>query len=89
MAAGGVLSGEHGIGLEKRDFMRLLFSDDDLAAQAWLRDAFDPDGVCKPVEGAARGLPLRRPPEPPPRSLGVKSVPTGTLRPRAERTSPI
>jgi glycolate oxidase len=48
VAAGGVLSGEHGIGLEKRDYMGLIFSDDDLAAQAWLRDAFDPDGMCNP-----------------------------------------
>ncbi len=48
VAAGGVLSGEHGIGLEKRDYMGLIFSEDDLAAQAWLRDAFDPDGGCNP-----------------------------------------
>jgi glycolate oxidase len=48
VAAGGVLSGEHGIGLEKRDYMGLVFTDDDLAAQAWLRDAFDPAGVCNP-----------------------------------------
>jgi len=41
--AGGVLSGEHGIGLEKRDFMPLFFSEDDLTAQACLRAAFDPD----------------------------------------------
>jgi glycolate oxidase len=46
--AGGMLSGEHGIGLEKRDYMGLVFSDDDLAAQAWLRDTFDPDGSCNP-----------------------------------------
>ena len=46
--AGGVLSGEHGIGLEKRDFMPLLFSPDDLDAQARLREAFDPDGVANP-----------------------------------------
>ena len=42
LAAGGVLSGEHGIGLEKRDLMPLLFSPVDLDAQARLRDAFDP-----------------------------------------------
>jgi glycolate oxidase len=48
VAAGGSLSGEHGIGLEKRDFMGLMFSDDDLAAQAALRRAFDPDGVANP-----------------------------------------
>jgi len=46
--AGGVLTGEHGIGLEKRDLMPLLFSDVDLAAQAALRDAFDPAGSSNP-----------------------------------------
>ena len=46
--AGGVLSGEHGIGLEKRDLMPLMFSAVDLAAQAALRDAFDPDGLANP-----------------------------------------
>jgi glycolate oxidase len=48
VAAGGVLSGEHGIGLEKRDFMPLLFSDADLAAQERLRRAFDPEGLANP-----------------------------------------
>jgi glycolate oxidase len=48
VAAGGVLSGEHGIGIEKRDFMPMLFSPDDLDAQARLREAFDPDGVANP-----------------------------------------
>ena len=40
--AGGVLSGEHGIGLEKRDMMPLMFAPVDLAAQQSLRSAFDP-----------------------------------------------
>ena len=53
--AGGVLSGEHGIGLEKRDLMPLQFSPDDLAAQARLRCAFDPDGVCNPDKVLPRG----------------------------------
>ena len=48
VAAGGVLSGEHGIGLEKRDYMPLIFSAEDLDAQARLRDSFDPDGVANP-----------------------------------------
>ena len=48
VAAGGVISGEHGIGTEKRDFMGLVFGADDLEAQHRLRDAFDPDGVCNP-----------------------------------------
>jgi glycolate oxidase len=48
VAAGGVLSGEHGIGLEKRDFMPLMFGPADLDAQARLRIAFDPDGLANP-----------------------------------------
>ena len=48
VAAGGVLSGEHGIGLEKRDLMPLMFDVADLDAQARLRTAFDPDGVANP-----------------------------------------
>ena len=47
-------SGEHGIGLEKREAMPLIFSPDDLDAQARLRDAFDPDGPRQPAEGPAR-----------------------------------
>jgi glycolate oxidase subunit GlcD len=50
VAAGGVLSGEHGIGLEKRDAMPLVFSPDDLDAQARLRDAFDPSGRANPTK---------------------------------------
>jgi glycolate oxidase len=50
IAAGGVLSGEHGIGLEKRDYMGLIFTADDLDAQARLRDVFDPDGMCNPFK---------------------------------------
>ncbi len=46
--AGGMLSGEHGIGLEKRDYMPLVFGPDDLDAQARLREAFDPDRTCNP-----------------------------------------
>jgi len=48
VAAGGVLSGEHGIGLEKRDLMPLMFSAVDLEAQGALRDAFDPVGLANP-----------------------------------------
>ncbi len=48
VAAGGMLSGEHGIGLEKRDYMPLVFSAVDLDAQARLRDVFDPDHLLNP-----------------------------------------
>ncbi len=46
--AGGVLSGEHGIGLEKRDYMAMMFSETDLEAQAALRQAFDPACLANP-----------------------------------------
>ncbi len=45
---GGSLTGEHGVGLEKRDLMGLVFDPIDLDAQARLRDAFDPDGALNP-----------------------------------------
>jgi len=52
---GGVLSGEHGIGLEKRDAMPMIFSSDDLDLQARLRDAFDPSGRANPEKVLPRG----------------------------------
>ncbi|MGZ4734210.1 MAG: FAD-linked oxidase C-terminal domain-containing protein [Acidimicrobiia bacterium] len=55
VAAGGVLSGEHGIGLEKRELMSLVFNADDLDAQARLRDAFDPEGRANPQKVLPRG----------------------------------
>jgi glycolate oxidase len=45
---GGSLTGEHGVGLEKRDLMGLVFDPIDLDAQARLREAFDPAGVLNP-----------------------------------------
>lgn len=50
VAAGGVLSGEHGIGLEKRDLMPLMFGPADLEAQAAMRRAFDPTGLANPYK---------------------------------------
>ena len=48
VGVGGSLSGEHGIGLEKRDYMPLVFNEADLDAQARVREAFDPDGRLNP-----------------------------------------
>ncbi|HSG79206.1 MAG TPA: FAD-linked oxidase C-terminal domain-containing protein [Acidimicrobiia bacterium] len=45
---GGALSGEHGIGLEKRHLMGLVFGTVDLDAQARLREAFDPEARLNP-----------------------------------------
>jgi glycolate oxidase len=48
LACGGSVTGEHGIGVEKIGFMQKLFSPDDLAAMARLRDAFNPGGRLSP-----------------------------------------
>ncbi len=48
--AGGVLSGEHGIGLEKRDYMSMLFSAHDMATQDSVREVFDPEGLANPLK---------------------------------------
>ena len=46
--AGGALSGEHGIGLEKNHFMFWVFGPEDLEAMQRARSAFDPDGQMNP-----------------------------------------
>ena len=48
VAAGGVITGEHGVGSEKQDFMGLVFGEADLEAMRHLRAAFDPELVCNP-----------------------------------------
>ena len=53
---GGTLSGEHGIGLEKRDFMRLFFSEADLQVMAQLKSVFNPDNLANPQ----KIFPMRR-----------------------------
>jgi glycolate oxidase len=45
---GGVLTGEHGVGVEKRDLMEYQFAEPDLARQQQLKCAFDPEGLLNP-----------------------------------------
>jgi glycolate oxidase len=45
---GGSVTGEHGIGVEKIDFMPRLFTPEDLSMMLRLRSAFNPDGQCSP-----------------------------------------
>ena len=46
--AGGSISGEHGIGLDKREYMSAMFSDTDLDTMQSLRRAFDPEQLANP-----------------------------------------
>jgi glycolate oxidase len=45
---GGSITGEHGVGLEKRDLMPLLFSDEDLDVMRSLRNAFNGKSILNP-----------------------------------------
>src|SRR5467141_3164889 len=45
---GGSISGEHGIGLEKADYMPFIFSEAALACMHQVKDAFNPTGLCNP-----------------------------------------
>jgi len=70
--AGGSITGEHGVGADKRCSMSKMFSPDDLAAMVLMRDALDPVGLCNPgkifptprlcgeVPGPYRAHPLER-----------------------------
>ena len=48
VAAGGTITGEHGVGLDKRELLPLVFSDADMDAMLRVRAAFDPLGLCNP-----------------------------------------
>jgi glycolate oxidase len=47
---GGSLSGEHGIGYEKKDFMDLVFNDVDLQTMMRVKQVFNPDGLLNPAK---------------------------------------
>jgi glycolate oxidase len=44
----GTVTGEHGVGIEKRDFLSQVFSEDDLAVQRAVREAVEPSGLANP-----------------------------------------
>jgi glycolate oxidase len=46
--AGGSLSGEHGIGFEKKEFMDLVFTDDDMTVMLLVKSVFNPEGLLNP-----------------------------------------
>ena len=60
VAVGGCLTGEHGVGIEKRDLMRVQFDASDLEQQMRVKTVFDPNWLLNPakvfpLEGRARG----------------------------------
>jgi glycolate oxidase subunit GlcD len=67
VAAGGSLTGEHGVGLEKREEMCLVFRDEDLRAMTLVREAWDParrlnPGKLLPIRGCREARSFARHP---------------------------
>jgi len=50
VASGGCLTGEHGVGIEKRDLMRVQFDETDLAQQMRVKTVFDPKWLLNPAK---------------------------------------
>ena len=50
VAVGGCLTGEHGVGIEKRDLMPVQFNSTDLAQQMRIKTVFDPDWLLNPAK---------------------------------------
>lgn len=48
VGVGGSITGEHGVGMDKIEAMRLIFSDDDLERMLAVKDVFNPAGLCNP-----------------------------------------
>jgi glycolate dehydrogenase FAD-linked subunit len=48
--AGGAITGEHGVGADKKAYMPKMFGENDLDAMQRVRCAFDPDGICNPAK---------------------------------------
>ncbi|PKB63948.1 MAG: FAD-binding oxidoreductase [SAR202 cluster bacterium Io17-Chloro-G2] len=61
VAAGGTLTGEHGVGLEKKEYMPLVFSTEDMAAMRQVRDAFAPENRLNPGKIFPDGEPYQPP----------------------------
>jgi glycolate oxidase subunit GlcD len=53
--AGGSITGEHGVGMDKREYMDLIFNDDELSLMCDVRRVFNPRGLANP----AKVLPVR------------------------------
>jgi FAD/FMN-containing dehydrogenase len=48
VAAGGTITGEHGVGVDKRKYMRLVYGEDELEAMRQAKGVFDPEGRMNP-----------------------------------------
>ncbi len=79
---GGTISGEHGIGLDKREAMKWLFTRETLMLFRRLKNIFDPENLCNPD----KLIPLisKAPAAPPPEDFEFKVSPDGSVSPTDE-----
>jgi glycolate oxidase subunit GlcD len=68
--AGGTITGEHGVGIDKRKYMSLIFGEDDRETMRWVKNAFDPAGLCNP----GKLLPEEKYPRPVPAAPGLAEL---------------
>jgi glycolate oxidase subunit GlcD len=78
VAAGGTITGEHGVGLDKRELLPLVFSDADMNAMLSVRAAFDPLGLCNP----GKIVPMLR-------GCGEAKAATESQKPKEEFSPPL
>ncbi|MEZ4716988.1 MAG: FAD-linked oxidase C-terminal domain-containing protein [Caldilineaceae bacterium] len=77
----GSITGEHGVGMEKRGYMTAMYSGAELAAMVAVKDVFDPNNLCNP----GKVLPPDLPPAdrvPPAATVADTVAPTSPRRPR-------
>ncbi len=58
IAVGGTITGEHGLGMEKREYLGWMYSEADIAAMRRLKATFDPDGAMNPDKVFPTGRPV-------------------------------
>jgi glycolate oxidase subunit GlcD len=81
--AGGSITGEHGVGFDKRQYLPLIFSEADMDTMLRVRAAFDPSGLCNPGKiipmlrgcGEARAQTKSKVESPMPNVLSELSIP--------------
>ena len=95
--AGGSITGEHGVGLDKSVYLPLIFSEDDMDAMLRVRAAFDPSGLCNPGKiiplprgcGEARAVATQSVTEPLAVASGSSEArSSGKLSPEITRSAP-
>jgi glycolate oxidase subunit GlcD len=90
--AGGSITGEHGVGLDKSGYLPLIFSEDDMTAMLQVRAAFDESGLCNPGKiiplprgcGEARAVATQ---QVAPETAVSRAAPFSPARPAAVKTA--